>query len=291
MIEVARRRRPAERHHPHARKIVAVRRGGAQVADPAARAGIGVEAGDVGRGLLAAVGHGDVDACAHRRPASPRSYRPIAGIPIRGVDWEGRASRTSAPRGACPGCSSRGPRSRTSPRARPTRQAGCARSPPSGRRSGARPPSRCSEESPTCPSAPGEPGHLLGGMFPRRLDQPRCAPLGVSRTIVQIVCQNLRAVADDHLVPEHDRMKRQEPLGRSGGRRAPQIARMPKADGRFRARSSRSRLAIASSRRRSGPETIFESPERASKRRPPAVGLGRRGQVIVGQGHRARVCA
>ena len=84
MIEVARRGHAAELHRPHAEKVVAIRRRRPQVADPAARAGVGVEAGDVGRGLLAAIGDRDVDVApvGDRRPLE--ADRPIAAVPIGG---------------------------------------------------------------------------------------------------------------------------------------------------------------------------------------------------------------
>ena len=66
----SRRRRGVPKPMPHRHEVVDLRGRGPQVADPAASAGLGVEAGDVGRRLLAPVGHGHVDVpvVGHRRP-------------------------------------------------------------------------------------------------------------------------------------------------------------------------------------------------------------------------------
>ena len=74
-------------------------------------------------------------------------------------------------------------------------------------------------------------GPVLGVVLPGGLDRPRHAPLGIGGTIVQVVCQHPRAVADDHLVAQHDRMEGQQPLGRAAV--APHAAIAARPEGRL----------------------------------------------------------
>ena len=60
--------------------------------------------------------------------------------------------------------------------------------------------------------------HLAGSCFQAGSTGLAAAPLGIGGTIIQVIRQDPRAVADDHLVAQHDRMKGQQPLRRSGGR-------------------------------------------------------------------------
>ena len=147
MPEVASHRRAEA--HAHRHEVVDLGRRGAQVADPAAGPGLGVEAGDVGRGLLAPVGHGHVHVLRRRRPASPRSS------PIRLTRSAGRSGRTRSlgplhPEQLALG----GPVQRddgaggSGPPAGPCPRKARESAAPSGRRSGCRPRSACTAESP-----------------------------------------------------------------------------------------------------------------------------------------------
>ena len=85
--------RPDHPHPAHAHHVVVdVRRGLAEVADPARIARLGVEAGDVRRGLLAAIRQGDVHApgVGHGGPLEPDGPAQALGRPLGEGDRVGR---------------------------------------------------------------------------------------------------------------------------------------------------------------------------------------------------------
>ena len=121
---------------------------------------------------------------------------------------------------------------------------------------------------------------VLGVVFPGVLDRPGRVPVGIGRAIIQIVREHAVAVADDHLVSQHDRMKGQKPLLQAGdavhGDPPPRGLKAAwRLDQTF---SSSMRHCVDPDIDRARARPVIG--ERTGKRRPPAVGLRRRGQMI-----------
>ena len=125
-------------------------------------------------------------------------------------------------------------------------------------------------------------GPGFGVMLPRGLDRPRYAPVGIRRTIVQVERQDFRTVTDDHLITQHDRVIDQQPLGGHG--RHSQTATSPRPERRLAGHPRLVKLDTPLSRthiNRSGND--LRAGERTRERRPSAVDLGWRSQMIRAQ--------